>query len=114
MVSINKMDKLSAWITRLILLCCIISSSFACDRCSEYSSIRFQSSDKGEIILFIINVVLTKIGKILDKGYKCPVYCDVDHKHNYWEVYEEKTNRKENNLQAIARIHRAIRITSKE
>ena len=108
------MDKFAYRILQSILLCIIFELSFTCDRSIKCSSVRIHKEDQGEILLFLINVGVHKVGKVLDKGYRCPLYCDVNHKHIYWEVYEKKTNRKENNLQAIARIHRAIRDTSKE
>ena len=78
---------------QLILLCQLLQLGFTGNRGNEYSSIRFQSPDKGEILLFLINVAIGEIGKKLDKGYRCPVYCEVDHKHIYWEKDEtEKSN----------------------
>ena len=73
----------------IILLCVWISFLFA-------ESVYFGPEDKGAIALFLVNVVLTKIGKKLDKGYKCPVYCAIDHTHYYWdnnEIKDKKTNK---------------------
>ena len=49
----------------------------------EYSSLGIHTSqeDIGEITLFILYVIIGEIGKKLDKGYMCPVYCAVDHEH---------------------------------
>ena len=45
------------------------------------------------IIVLSIVIGLGEIGKKLDKGYKCPVYCAVEHTHYYWEQDEtEKSN----------------------
>ena len=45
------------------------------------------------IIVLIVVIGLGEIGKKLDKGYKCPVYCAVEHTHYYWEQDEtEKSN----------------------
>ena len=61
----------------------------------EYSSMGFYTSqeDIGEIALFILYVIVGEIGKKLDKGYMCPVYCEVDHTHirRYYEaeIYPE-------------------------
>tara|TARA_R110002020_G_scaffold410826_1_gene620512 strand:- start:155 stop:370 length:216 start_codon:yes stop_codon:yes gene_type:complete len=41
--------------------------------------------DVGEIVFFGLFVIFGEIGKRLDKGYRCPTYCAVDHKHIYWE-----------------------------
>jgi tRNA A37 threonylcarbamoyladenosine modification protein TsaB len=58
-----------------------------------YQTASISGEDTGKIVLFIVNAVLNKLGKKLDKGYRCPVYCDIDHKHIYWENYEtEKSN----------------------
>jgi len=66
--------------------------------------------DKGEILLFLINVVIHKVGKKLDKGYKCPLYCGVDHKHILWEYDEIK----ESDIPAVNGIYHGIRDTVKE
>ena len=93
MVPTSKMVQLSHRFVQLVLLCLLWQLGFTSPRGPEYSSIRFQPSDKGEIALFLIAVTIGEIGKKLDKGYRCPVYCDVDHKHRYWEKYEtEKSN----------------------
>ena len=90
MVPTSKMVQLSHRFVQLVLLCLFWQLGFTSPRGPEYSSIRFQPSDKGEIALFLIAVVIGEIGKKLDKGYRCPVYCEVDHKHIYWEKYESK------------------------
>jgi len=59
----------------------------------QYRSVDIYETDAGKIILFLLYVVVCEYGKKLDKGYKCPVYCDVSHKHIYWEKYEtEESN----------------------
>ena len=53
----------------------------------------FTARDIGNIVMFLIIIGLGEIGKKLDNGYRCPLYCGVDHKHRYWEKYEtEKSN----------------------
>ena len=49
-------------------------------------------------------------GKKLDKGYRCPVYCGVDHKHYYWENHENK----EDNIQAVDGLYRTVRDPGQE
>ena len=49
----------------------------------------FTPRDIGSILMFVIAVGLGEIGKKLDKGYRCPVYCEIEHTHYYWETYEE-------------------------
>ena len=50
----------------------------------------FTARDIGSIAMFIIVIGLGEIGKKLDKGYRCPVYCEVEHNHIYWEKDESK------------------------
>ena len=90
MVSTSKMVQFGYRLIQLILLCQLWQLGFASPGGSEYSGIRIQQEDKGEILLFLIGVAIGEIGKKLDKGYRCPVYCGVDHKHIYWEKYESK------------------------
>lgn len=77
------MDKFRSRVITVILLgiwcisICSGSGSF------KYSSLGIYTSqeDIGEIVLFILVVIIGEIGKKLDKGYRCPVYCTVDHEH---------------------------------
>ena len=93
MVSTSKMVQLRHRLLQYLLLCLFWQLGTASPGGSEYSSFRFQPPDKGKVALFLINIGVYRIGKKLDKGYKCPVYCDVDHIHIYWENYEtEKSN----------------------
>ena len=93
MVPTNKMVQPSHRLVQYLLLCLFWQLGFASPGGTQYSSIRIQSPDKGEIVLFLINVLVTKVGKKLDNGYRCPVYCGVDHKHIYWKKDEtEKSN----------------------
>ena len=110
MVSNGKMDKLSHWIIYFICICFLWNDCYANNRSAQYSSIRIHKEALGEIYLFILNVMLSKIGKKLDKGYRCPVYCKVDHKHLYWE--EDET--KKSNIQTVNELYRTVRDTSKE
>jgi len=97
-------------VIQLILLCFIWQLGTISLGWSQHSSIRFQQEDKGEILLFLINVAVHMAGKKLDKGYKCPVYCGVDHKHYYWENHENK----EGNIQAADELYRAARDAGQE
>tara|TARA_Y100000310_G_scaffold237640_1_gene240931 strand:- start:628 stop:885 length:258 start_codon:yes stop_codon:yes gene_type:complete len=69
-----------------------------------------QQEDAGEILLFLINVAVTIAGKKLDKGYKCPLYCGVDHKHIYWEYDEVKKS----NIPAVNGIYHSDGDSTKE
>ena len=110
MVSTNKMVQPGYRLIQLILLCFIWQLGTVSLGWCQYSSIRIQQEDKGEILLFLINAVVHMTGKKLDKGYKCPVYCGVDHKHYYWENHENK----EGYIQAADGLHRAARDSSQE
>ena len=110
MVSASKMVQSSHRLIQLILLCLLWQLGTVSLGWGQHSSIRIQQEDKGEILLFLINVVVHKVGKKLDKGYKCPVYCAVDHIHYYWENHEDK----EGNIQATDGLYRATRDPSPE
>ena len=58
-------------------------------------SMLFTARDIGSIVMFLIVVGLGELGKKLDKGYICPVYCEVNHKHRIIE-YEIKTKQDTN------------------
>ena len=98
------MGKLTGWIVAAILLCGWGQSINGNNRLPEHSSVGIYKKqkvtvsdpDKGEIVLFLLNVAIGEFGKLLDKGYKCPVYCDVHHKHYYWENNEERHEQKSN------------------
>ena len=110
MVSTDKMVQPSYRLIQLILLCFIWQLGTVGLGWSQHSSIRIQQEDRGEILLFLINVSVHIVGKKLDQGYKCPVYCDVGHKHYYWENHENK----ESNIQTVDGLYRAVRDTSQE
>jgi hypothetical protein len=95
---------------QFILLCLIWQLGTVSIGWGQYSSIRFQQEDAGKLLLALIIVTANKIGKKLDKGYKCPVYCGVDHKHYYWENDENK----EGYVQAVDELYRTVRDSSKE
>ena len=110
MVSTDKMVQSSYRLIQLILLCLFWQLGAVSLGWSQHSSIRIQQEDEGEILLFLINVVVHMAGKKLDKGYRCPVYCAVDHKHYYWENDENK----ESYIQTADGLHRATGTAGKE
>ena len=107
------MVKLSCWNMAIILLCWWCWPLYGNYSLPQYSSIRVRTPDAGEIIFLALNIAVVEIGKKLDKGYQCPVYCEVDHKHYFREIYE-KEYEQEGNLQTIAGLSRSARDTSKE
>ena len=110
MVSTGKMVQSSYRPIQLIILCLIWQLGLISLGWSQHSSIRIQQEDRGEILLFLINVSVHIVGKKLDQGYKCPVYCDVGHKHYYWENHENK----DSNIQTVDGLYRPVRATSQE
>ena len=101
MVSDDKMVQSGYRLVQLILLCLLWQLGTISPGWCQYSSIRIQQEDKGEILLFLVNVAVHMTGKKLDKGYRCPVYCGVDHKHIYWEYNEVKKN----NIPSVDGLH---------
>ena len=59
----------------------------------QHRSVVINTPDTGKIIFFIIYVILGEVGKKLDKGAKCPVYCGVNHKHRMIEYDIQKEER---------------------
>ena len=110
MVPTDKVVQSSYRLIQLILLCFIWQLGTVSLGWTQHSSVRIQQEDKGEILLFLVNVVIHEVGKKLDKGYRCPVYCAVDHKHYYWENDEDK----ESYIQTADGLHRAVRDSSQE
>ena len=110
MVPTDKVVQSSYRLIQLILLCFIWQLGTVSVGWCQHSSMGIQQEDKGEILLFLINVVVHMTGKKLDKGYRCPVYCAVDHKHYYWEKHENK----EGYIQTVDGLHRAARDTDEE
>ena len=110
MVSVNKMVQSGNRVIQLIFFCLFWELGTYGFGEPEYSRVRIHQEDRGEILLFLVNVSLHMIGKKLDQGYKCPVYCGVDHKHYYWENNEDKKG----NIQAANGLYRAVRASSQE
>ena len=79
----------------------------------QYSSVRVRTSDAGEIVSLVLHVMLLEIGKKLDNKYRCPVYCEVDHKHYFREKDEEKYEQ-EGNIQTADGIHSTTGTASKK
>ena len=74
------------FICSIWLLAALLSGMPECSSLGIHQEVKLISDeDVGDIVLFGIFVVLAKIGKKLDKGYRCPTYCEVQHKHIFWE-----------------------------
>ena len=98
------MGKLTCWILAITLLCSWCWPINGFDRMRQHRSMGIYKEDAGQIALFLLVVVICEIGKRLDKDYKCPVYCDIKHKHYFREKDEEKYEQ-ESNLQAVDGIY---------
>ena len=83
------------WLIQLILLCQLWQLGFACPRGLEHSSLGVHKSAStveesiSKAVFFLVIVGIDKLGKRLDRGYICPLYCAIDHKHRY---EKEKSN----------------------
>jgi len=68
---------------------------------SQYRGLVPNKEDVGKIVYFILYIAISEIGKKMDKNYRCPRHCEVDHKHIYWEnqvIPEDSTKYFEKNL----------------
>ena len=99
MVSMRKMVQLSRWLLQLILLCQLWQLGTTVfggpqNSCLGIYKAGIELPDKGDLIVLLLSVVIHYIGKKLDKGYTCPVYCGVDHIHRRKCTNEEQTHYK--------------------
>ena len=79
------MGELNHRIIAIVLLVVWCTMVCAGDWNPQHRGVVINTPDTGEIIFFIIYVILGELGKKLDKGYQCPVYCEVNHKHRIIE-----------------------------
>lgn len=104
------MGKLTCWTLTIALLCSWSQFIYGNNSLPQYRSVGINSEDKDKIALFVLYVVISEYGKKLDKGYKCPVYCGVRHKHIYWENHEVKKS----NIQTADGLYITARDTAEE
>ena len=100
------MGKLRSRTIATILLVVWCSLVCAGDWSPQHRGVGTDSSDPGEIVFFILYVLISEFGKKLDTNYICPVYCAVKHNH----IYEIK----ESNLQTANNIPRPDTPESRE
>ena len=88
----RKMVQFGYWPLQFVLLCQLWQLGTPCFGRTEHSSVGIyqerkviSKGDAGEIAFFCLYVIAGKIGEKLDKGYRCPAYCEVKHNHIYWE-----------------------------
>ena len=84
------MGKLNSRIIAIILLVVWCSLVCADNRSTQYRSVFINKTDAGKIAAFILIIFISEYGKKLDKGYTCPVYCEVNHKHRIVEYDTKK------------------------
>ena len=100
----RKMVQSYRWLVQLVLLCQLWQLGTPCFGGPENSGLGVHTESTraeesiGNIVFFCIYVVMGEIGKKLDKGYLCPVYCEINHKH----IYEKE----ESHIQGTDRIPR--------
>ena len=89
----RKMVQFGYWPLQFVLLCQLWQLGTPCFGRTEHSSVGVHqeinliaNEDVDTIIFFGLFVIFGKIGEKLDKGYKCPTYCEVKHNHIYWEI----------------------------
>ena len=85
----------SRWLLQLILICMFIQLATPCFGQPEHSGMgihkeRNTEAGIGSLYTFVLYVLISEYGKKLDKKAKCPLYCGINHKHNYHE--KEKSN----------------------
>ena len=107
------MGKLVCWVMGAILLCQWCLATPGNPGSVEYRRIRSMEELLEVIIIASIYVAIEYSKKKLDNGYKCPVYCYVDHQHLYWEKDENK-DEQEVNIQPAGRLYNPARVTGKE
>ena len=100
----RKMVQSSHRLVQLVLLCLLWQLGTPCFGRVEHRSMGVHQETKtkkdslGQIAFFCLYVLLNEIGKKLDKGQICPLYCGIKHKH----IYEKK----ESHIQRTDRILR--------
>ena len=111
-----KVDKSSGRFVQYLLLCWVWVMADAMSWGSEYRGMgiyspryAISSEDQGEIAVFLIVVIISEIGKKLDKNYRCPVYCAVDHIHR-----RKCTNEEEVYYRRVNELHRSIVLDDRE
>ena len=112
MVSMRKMVQSGRWLLQLILLCLLWELGSILHRSHEHSSLGIHQAgivseeDLGEIVFFVLYVVVSEILKRLDSGYRCPLYCEVKHKHIY--------AKKKSHIQGVDRVPRPDELEDRE
>jgi len=86
------MGKLNSRLIGLILLVAWCSMVCAANSNPKYRGVFISEEDAGDIAFFVLFVIISEIGKKLDKNYICPVYCEVNHKHR---IIENDTKKKQ-------------------
>ena len=105
----RKMVQFGYWPLQFVLLCQLWQLGTPCFGRTEHSSVGvyqkvqfISEEDVGDIVLFGLFVLFGKIGEKLDKGYRCPTYCEADHKHIYWEIEVSHVDTLKNTKKVLA------------
>ena len=78
----GKLNHRTLAVILLVIWCTFLSFS---NLNGQHRGVELHSSDPGELVYLVIFIIITETGKKLDKGYRCPSYCEVNHKHIYRE-----------------------------
>ena len=91
----RKMDQFGHRLVQYLLICMFIQLFTPLFGVPEHSGMGVHEKKQSEsgienLYLFVMYVLVSEYGKKLDKKAKCPLYCGINHKHNYYE--KEKSN----------------------
>ena len=91
----RKMDQFGHWLIQCILVCMFIQLFTPLFGVPEHGGMGIHKKEQSEngienLYLFVLYVLVSEYGKKLDKKAQCPLYCGINHKHNYHE--KEKSN----------------------
>ena len=91
----RKMDQFGHRLVQYLLICIFVQLFTPLFGVPEHSGMGVHEKKQSEsgienLYLFVMYVLVSEYGKRLDKQAKCPLYCGINHKHNYHE--KEKSN----------------------
>ena len=91
----RKMDQFGHRLVQYLLICIFVQLFTPLFGVPEHSGMGVHEKKQSEsgienLYLFVMYVLVSEYGKKLDKQAKCPLYCGINHKHNYHE--KEKSN----------------------
>ena len=99
----RKMDQFGHRLVQYLLICMFIQLFTPLFGVPEHSGMGVHEKKQSEsgienLYLFVMYVLVSEYGKKLDKKAKCPLYCGINHKHNYYEKEKSNIQRDDNIL----------------